>query len=158
MATLGLPRRDPMARVPDYSTETTPTKPVHRHTPVRRATARHRPAHKHTTSEDRAAHRIAGAVKKRAAGTGREAFAEAVREVFQEMDRNHDGYLSKKEIRAALVDLGDAGALLHPDDLEDIFRAMDLHGHGRVSYDELAEFLADHVHGAPTLDVPPPLL
>ena len=81
----------------------------------------------------------------------RDAFARSLRRLFEDMDVNEDGVLSKREIRAALLDLGKRdkeNAFLKPKELRDLFGEMDLNGDGKVSYDELVDFLVDHVAGA----------
>ena len=81
----------------------------------------------------------------------RDAFARSLRRLFEDMDVNKDGVLSKREIRAALLDLGKRdkeNAFLKPKELRDLFGEMDLNGDGKVSYDELVDFLVDHVAGA----------
>ena len=66
------------------------------------------------------------------------------------MDVNGDGVLSKREVRDALLDLGrrdKENAFLKPKELRDLFDDMDLNGDGKVSYDELVDFLVEHVAG-----------
>lgn len=67
----------------------------------------------------------------------------SLREAFRVLDKSNTGLLNLNEMKQAFKDSN-----IHPEDLEDIFKAIDFHKEGTINY---SEFLAATVDKRKTL-------
>ncbi len=67
--------------------------------------------------------------------------AEELRQAFRVFDRNGDGFIEPEELRSAFLNLGER---LSDGQLEEMIRAADKDGNGKIDYEEFIDMMRTH--------------